>query len=432
MPPSNEEIGNMPMGKKLQSMVYVTFLLIGVGLLWPWNCILSATLFFQNRVFGGTTLYAKVFTSSMMTVSTLSSLLFNVYLERRQHSYIARVVRGLVWQTAAFVLLTLVSALSQTLWMGLEFLLIMALIAVSAVATAWTQNGIMAVANVFGPEFSQSVMMGQAVAGVLPSVVLFVVSIGKSDDPDTDQHNLGIYLYFLTTSLVSVACIWLFFRTQIGDKLRQMTGASSEGAAALPQNDEDNAAAPRIPFSVLFSKLRFLALSIITTFVVTLIFPVFAATTFVSRLPLSNAEYIPLVFTVWNVGDLYGRFIANWSMFRSPQFTPYKTFLYAVARLGFIPCFFYYTVRTRRSTGDKSVLVDLGYILLQFLFGLTNGHIISMSFMKVPESLETDQEKEAAGGFTSIFVSTGLAIGSVISYLFAFMIGGIVSGGEIS
>ena len=424
---SNEAISGLPMSKKLQSMVYVTFLLIGVGLLWPWNNILSATLFFQNNIFKETTIYAKVFTSSMMTVSTLSSLLFNIYLERRQHSYTTRVVRGLVWQAAAFILLTFVSSISSKLWLGLEFLLIMALISVSSIATAWTQNGIMAIANVFGPEYSQSVMMGQAVAGVLPSVVLFLVSIGKSDDPDTVQHNTGIYFYFLTTSLVSVACIWLFFRTQIGDKLREMTGGSS-GTPGLEQDDQ-NTATDRIPFTALFAKLKFLALSIITTFIVTLIFPVFAATTFVSKLPLSNSEYIPLIFTVWNIGDLYGRFIANWSMFRSPDFTPYKTFLYAASRVLFIPFFFYYIVKTRGSNAavNQSILTDLGYILLQFLFGLTNGHIISMSFMKVPESLATDQEKEAAGGFTSIFVSTGLAIGSVISYLFAFMISGITS-----
>lgn len=41
---------------------------------------------------------------------------------------------------------------------------------------AMTQNGIMAIANVFGSEYSQGVMVGQAVAGVLPSLVLFALA----------------------------------------------------------------------------------------------------------------------------------------------------------------------------------------------------------------------------------------------------------------
>lgn len=49
-----------------------------------------------------------------------------------------------------------------------------------------------------------------------------------------------------------------------------------------------------------------------------------------------------------------------------------------------------------------------------------------MSFMKVPEQLDNDDEKEAAGGFTNIFVSTGLALGSIISYVFVFIIDFII------
>ena len=420
---SNDMIASLPMTKKLRSLVYLTFLLIGVGLLWPWNNILSAVLFFQNNIFDETTIYAKIFTSSMMTVSTLSSLLFNIYLERRQHSYTTRVVRGLIWQFSAFILLTFVCSISNSVWMGLEFFIIMVLISISSIATAWTQNGIMAIANVFGSEYSQSVMMGQAVAGVLPSVVLLLVSLGKTDDDAGNGSNKGIYFYFLTTSIVCVSCVILFFKMKIGDKLNSM---SERNCTNIETEGTETSA---VPFSVLYSKLKYLVLSIITTFIVTLIFPVFGANIFVTGLPMSNVQYIPLIFTMWNLGDLYGRMIANWDMFRDPSFTPYKTFVYSVGRVAFIPFFFYFTIKSRgkdeSGANIHSIKLDLGYILLQFLFGVTNGHIISMSFMKVPESLTTDQEKEAAGGFTSIFVSTGLAIGSIISYIFAFMIGNI-------
>ena len=204
---------------KLRYLPFVTFLFVGIGRLWPWNNILSATLYFQNNIFQSTTVYAKIFTSSMMTTSTVTSLIFNLYLSKRQHSYKQRVTRGLFWQILTFLILTLLSYIishSKHIPMGLTFLLILILVGISAVATALTQNGIMAIANVFGPQFSQSVMLGQAVAGVLPSIVLFFVALIKNDsqvgnDPDQETMNPGgVLFYFMTTVLVCVSSIFLY------------------------------------------------------------------------------------------------------------------------------------------------------------------------------------------------------------------------------
>lgn len=71
------------------------------------------------------------------------------------------------------------------------------------------------------------------------------------------------------------------------------------------------------------------------------------------------------------------------------------------------------------------MLQDAFYIIIQYAFGLTNGHVISISFMKVPEELSNDEEREAAGGFTNIFVSTGLTLGSIVSYFFVYIIAAI-------
>ncbi|GAV53723.1 hypothetical protein ZYGR_0AK02250 [Zygosaccharomyces rouxii] len=384
---------------------YLTFLFIGIGLLWPWNCILGASQYFKHDVFLDDTVWSKIFASSMMTVSTVSSTLFNIWLARRQHSYSERVVRGLIWEIVVFVILGTLTLLKSWFSLPFIFISIMVLVAISSLATAMTQNGIMAVANVYGPVFSQAVMVGQAVAGVLPSVVLFIISF--SSDPSR-QSTGGILFYFLTTAAVSIVSILLYRINQIGAKLIHVT----------PRNPTTS----QVPFSVHYSKLKYLVLSIFTTFVVTLIFPVFASTVLVKGLPLTNSQFIPFIFTVWNLGDLYGRVIANWPQFRTPKFAPFKVFVYSLLRILFVPLFFIFS-RTNSSEHISSpMLKDLLYTLLQFLFGLTNGHVISISFMKVPEALTTDDEKESAGGFTNVFVSTGLTLGSILSYGCVFVI----------
>ncbi|CAR27730.1 hypothetical protein ZYGR_0N02160 [Zygosaccharomyces rouxii] len=384
---------------------YLTFLFIGIGLLWPWNCILGASQYFKHDVFLDNTLWSKIFASSMMTVSTVSSTLFNIWLAKRQHSYSERVVRGLIWEIIVFIILGILTLLKSWFSLPFIFISIMVLVAISSVATAMTQNGIMAVANVHGPVFSQAVMVGQAVAGVLPSVVLFIISF--SSDPSR-QSTGGILFYFLTTAAVSIVSIILYRVNQIGAKLVNVSPGSSPSS--------------QVPFSVHYDKLKHLVLSIFTTFVVTLIFPVFASTILVKGLPLANSQFVPFIFTIWNLGDLYGRIIADWPQFRSPKFTPFKVFVYSLLRMLFVPLFFLFS-RVNSSEHTSSPMVkDLLYTLLQFLFGLTNGHVISISFMKVPEALTTDEEKEAAGGFTNIFVSAGLTLGSVLSYGCVFII----------
>lgn len=397
---------------KLKNLNYVSFLMIGVALLWPWNSFLSASLYFQHDVFKDTTIYAHVYISTMMTISTISSVVFNFWLSKRQHSYAKRIARGLVWEILVFGLLCLFVVVHKGFpdWMNFTFL--MSMVLVSSLGTAMTQNGAMALANVFGAQFSQAVMMGQAIAGVLPSLVLFAISyIGES----RDQSVGGIFAYFFSTVLVSVACIILY-------RVSSIDGADK--VDLLIQDVESDPQAEAVPFSLLFKKLRYLVLAIFTTFAVTLLFPVFAANTFVNGLPMHNAQYIPFIFTVWNLGDLYGRAISGYSFFQSENFTPFKAFLYSVARIALVPAFFCFNLNDSRKLSSPSpVLSDLLYILLQFVFGVTNGNALSVSFMKVSSQLTTDKQRKAAGGFTNTFLSAGLAFGSVLSYAFVFIVG---------
>lgn len=410
-----DRLDNNTLWQKLRNVEYFTFCMIGIGLLWPWNCILSAVLYFKHNLFQDFTTWAKIFASTMMAISTIASLVFSVWLASRLSNYPQRVVRGLVWQMLAFVIITLVCLIHRALPMWFSFLCIMVLVLFSAVSTALTQNGILAIANVFGPEYSQAVMVGQAIAGVLPSAVLLILSFGHNDDGDNStESELGILFYIMTTTMVCGACIVLFRQTGIGEKFTALM--TEEGIDIGRDNDE-------VPFGILFDKLKYLVLSIFFTFVVTLIFPVFASTIKSVGFKMNDSHYMPLIFTLWNLGDLYGRVLADLPYFQDENFTPLKTFFYSASRLVHIPLFLYFTVKNQ--TGN-SVMLDLGYMVLQFIFGVTNGHALSLSFMKVPQVLQSDVEKEAAGGFTNIFVSVGLACGSLLSYLFVFIISQIM------
>lgn len=394
--------------EKLKDETYFTFLMIGIGLLWPWNCILSSSVYFINDIFHGDTIWATGFTSSMMSTSTFTSLIFNTWLAKRQHSYSKRVRRGLIWEIIVFSFLGLIAIIHHILPMALSFVIIMFLVAISSIGTGLSQNGIFAIANIYGSEYSQAVVIGQAIAGVAPSLVLVFTALFGSD---SDGMGLpSILMYLLTTVAVSAYCLVLYKKNSLDSKLPSSGEITSDETTT------------EVPFSLLYLKLKWLLLAILMTFIVTMVFPVFASTTKPMGPILNDATYSAFAFTIWNAGDVCGRIVAARPYFRDVSYTAARVFRSAISRIILVPLFFLFTHYNTKERSRGYTILDLLYMFWQFIFGLTNGQIVSVAFMKIPEYLDTEVEKEAAGGFTSIFVFIGLTFGSILSYLTTFIV----------
>lgn len=60
-------------------------------------------------------------------------------------------------------------------------------------------------------------------------------------------------------------------------------------------------------------------------------------------------------------------------------------------------------------------------VVVQGLFGLTNGYVGSECMMGAGEWVDSEEEKEAAGGFMGLALVAGLGVGSFGS----FLVGGV-------
>lgn len=442
---------------------YSTFVLLGIVQLYPWNSMLSLTQFMTHDIFKDNTIYAKTYASTMMTVSTITSVIVNYYLSKKQFGFTSRITKGIMWQLVVFVSMAVLICIVGSLKMGITYLIINFLTFLSSFGTSALQNGTMAWSNIYGSEvYSQAVMFGQAVAGVVPSILLFILSFVdvKSNKPDDNNavdeeatSKVGVILYFISTILLCLFAFVVFRISKIGrdkeletpDEIRLLQHGTSAGSdinkiddtghsyittlTSKPSNAKDKES---IPLMQLYKKVKFNVLSIFTCFVVTLLFPVFAGNTFVAGLPMNNSQYIPLAFLVWNIGDLYGRYIAKPDNFLTKPFfkdsslkkdqSKKKLLLYSILRVLNVPLFF--TCNILNSKIEKGISIDLWYLFLQFMFGLSNGHCIAISFMTMGDNLENEDDnyKASVGGFSLIFVSAGLTIGSLISYMGVYVV----------
>lgn len=170
----------------------------------------------------------------------------------------------------------------------------------------------------------------------------------------------------------------------------------------------------------LCKKLRWLATAVFLCFAVTMVFPVFTQEILSVRDPSTSprlfqkASFIPLAFLLWNAGDLVGRLLTLVPQLRLIQY-PRFLFAFSLLRLAFIPLYLLCNVRGQ----GAAINSDTFYlIIVQFLFGLSNGWLGSNCMMGAVEWVDVD-EREAAGGFMGLMLVAGLTVGSLLSFLTA-------------
>ncbi|EFW99377.1 nucleoside transporter family [Grosmannia clavigera kw1407] len=445
-------------------MEYSIFAIIGVAMLWAWNMFLAAAPYFQMRFATDPWALAN-FQSTITSVSTGTNLAAMLVLTNIQYSasYPFRINSALVINVAVFGLLTASTSLflhvSPTVY--LAFLLLM--VSAAAWACGLIQNGAFAFAASFGrPEYTQAIMAGQAVAGVLPpiaqmvSVLAFAPSGGPpggpppklvsatSNDVISNQDAIAAagtsaFFYFLTAVTISVVALAAFqplVRRHHRLVEARMVEALSESMASI--EEAERTARKVIGMKALFRKLHWVALTVFMCFLITMFFPVFTPKVLSVTTPRSPASstspdaaqpppmsqqprllqpsaFIPLAFFFWNLGDLLGRMSTMLPMATRLRQRPVVLFVPSVARLAFLPLYLLCNLGGR----GASVNSDLFYLFcVQLPFGLSSGFLSSSAMMAAGEWV-SDGEQEAAGGFMGLCLVAGLTVGSLLSFTVA-------------
>lgn len=409
---------------------------------------LAASPYFASR-FSDDPWATENFQSAILSVSTLTNLGSMLALTNMQRSanYPNRIKLALLINTAAFALLTLSTSIFTAVSPRLYLSFLLVDVCFAALATGLFQNGAFAFAASFGrPEYTQAIMAGQGVAGVLPALaqIVSVLAVppaqdvtdhptdGGDDTTATDPAGSAAFIYFLTAVLVSLCTLLAFLPlVRRHDRIVESRMAASHPDLAASMlsthshadiQEAEQAARRVVGMRALFRKLHWLAGSVFMCFAVAMFFPVFTA-----KIPSTHdgsesggssrlfdpEVFIPLAFFAWNLGDLLGRVVtaAPWNAAVRTRM-PSLLFAVSCARAGFLPLYLLCNIRGR----GAAVPSDVFYLaIVQFPFGLTNGWLASNSMMGAAEWVDED-EREAAGGFMGLALVAGLAVGSLLSF----------------
>lgn len=374
---------------------------------------------------------SRTFQSSVLTVSTITNLVVTLLLTKLQRTanYASRIKLGLVTNTVAFILLTISTTTYRDISPDAYLAFVLVDVWLAALATGLFQNGAFAFAAGFGRgEYTQAVMVGQGLAGVLPALAQMVSVLivpqssshpapsGASDESkaqEADTISSSAFIYFLTAVIVSIITLVSFF--PLSSRYQRLI-ASRKAA----QDNEHQAPHTRkvVGLATLLRKLHWEAGAVAICFVATIaFFPVFTGKIMSthnephSRI-FDTEVFIPLGFFCWNAGDLAGRAFTGGAFNERIRSQPVVMFLFGCARFAFLPLYLLCNLHG----GGAVVNSDFFYlVLIQVPFGFSNGWLASNSMMAAAEGVD-EGEREAAGGFMGLCLVAGLAVGSLLSF----------------
>lgn len=384
---------------------------------------LAAAPYFQHRL-QSDDWAATHYQPAILSVSTVTNLgtAFIVAKIQEGASYPRRIVLSLLINTIVFTILAFSTILMEDVAARTYFEFLLIMVFGASMATGISQNGVFAYVSGFERgEYTQAIMAGQGVAGVLPSIVQILTVVAATSRHSTDSNApqgsaKSAFIYFITATVVSSSALLAFLYL-----LKQNSGRPS----MLPTEDDGSILSEHVDRKTvglwdLFKKLHWNSLAVLLVYMITMMAPVYTVQIESvhngagrSRL-FEPAVFIPLAFGIWNAGDLAGRMIVlipHLSLVHRPG----TLFILAVARLVFIPLYLLCNIHGHGAV----VQSDFFYLfVVQLFFGITNGYLGSNCMMGT-NNWVSPEEREPAGGFMSMMLVGGLTAGSLLSFLAA-------------
>lgn len=402
-------------------LVYWIFLLMGTGLLFPWNTIITAVDYFSVLYPSHHVNFAFGLAYNIPSIPILLLLInYGSKFSSTVRSFTAFTVYALV--LISFPILPLLGLEPGTMYSLTLFGVLL-----TGISGATLFGDLFGLAANFTPAETQAIMAGNGVAGLAVAIIRLVT---KASLPETP---VGIatsaLIYFLLAAAVVVSCILglyillglpytkaavSFTKSKQSDSTTALLSDDHTGSL-LEQGGEKkagNQSSSDVTVRSVLKKVWPMGASVTTTFFITLsLFPGLTA-----DIPSTSDDpdhWFPvMMISTFLLFDSIGRAAPNYTVLLTP-----KTIIpFIVARLAFFPLFIF-CVQPRLIASDTVAVV------LMIIFATTNGYLGSLCMMFGP-TLVSDAEKPMAGTIMTTFLNTGIFSGVFFALVVLYIVTG--------
>lgn len=372
-------------------LAYVSFYLLGCGILFPWNAYITAADYFEYR-FPGQHM-DRLFTIFYLFCN-LSALLAMLRWHYKFPSR-DRIVIGFTGFIALLVMPIILDFFPANI---LTLFLTLLIVAGSGICDGVAQGALFGDAALLPPENTHALVAGTALSGVAVSALRLLT---KAAFPATLAGlRASADLYFILGAVVCVLSL-IVYTAVLPPLLRQYYVQTLTSETAVTSDDTEPI------FHALSSVLKQiwqLSAALVMTYIVTLsIFPgVLAEDVHSAKL---GSWYPVLLITACNVADWAGK--------SAPMYAPLmvvdpgRIFVLSVCRFVFIPLFY---VTARSGTGAAMI----GFLTLAL--GLTNGWLTTCAMVSGPMRVGPSRAG-LVGNVLVLSLIIGLCVGAGCGFL---------------
>ncbi|KAJ2611457.1 hypothetical protein H4S08_003152 [Coemansia sp. RSA 1365] len=416
------------LNEKSVRVTYVLFLGIGLATLLPWNLFISASEFFKYQFSGSRQEYTfqNWFSVIYMVITFLSTVYAMLTVTKSSPN--TRIVGGLLANSLVYIV-GIVLPLMPALRGSISFYIAITQLGVTAMSSGMLMNSAFALVAHFPAVHAEGILSGQAIAGVLATTVQLVAAytVMPPSNPNLDNEIpasaeglvFRTVAYFSFVAIVNLILTIAFCRVSRDSYYQQQSklaypghvsahdrGRETERLITLPtESAVPSPTSDASAFKDTFRQIAGYVYVVILDFALTLsVFP--SVTSLVS--PTSGYKFLAeWHYLMYSVGDLLGRRIAptlKVSRVRSLIFL-------GLLRLLFIPAFF--SSNVSYSVWHNWIRSDGAFLFLILLLGTGNGYLSTRAAMIAPG---ISSNPTIAGSIIAIAVSSGLALGSVLSW----------------
>ncbi|XP_005666121.2 equilibrative nucleoside transporter 1 isoform X2 [Sus scrofa] len=456
--------------------VWLIFFMLGLGTLLPWNFFMTATAYFTNRLdmshnvsLGPAELskdvellatstaplatsttpsternYLSAIFNNVMTLCAMLPLLLFTCLNSFLHQRIPQSVR-ILGSLVAILLVFLITAILVKVSLDPLPFFVITMIKIMLINSfgAILQGSLFGLAGLLPASYTAPIMSGQGLAGFFASVAMICAIASGSE---LSESAFGYFITACAVIILTIICYLGLPRLEFyryyqqlklegpGEQETKLDLITKDPSTTCPPPGEESKAGQeelRVSASnsqpsnkshsvrAILRSILVPALSVCFVFTVTIgVFPAVAAEVKSSIADTTspwNNYFIPVsCFLTFNIFDWLGRSLTAVTMW------PGKDSLWlpilVLARLAFVPLLLLCNVQPRHylpMVFDHDAL----YIFFMAAFAFSNGYLASLCMCFGPKKV-TPAEAETAGAIMAFFLSLGLALGAVFSFLF--------------
>lgn len=410
------------------NLVWFGCSLLGVGVLLPWNALISAVGYFSQMLCDGGTedcdsksTKFPFYMSIAYNIPSIPLLLLSTVFASR-FSYKSRIVACFSGEFVVFVCICIIVGLPH-ISTNASFWLILLCTFLSGCCSALLFGAILSFTAIFPPHYTTAVMSGNGVAGIIAGLLRVITLASVKDPASAAAGKSSSLIFFGITTAIFAACIVAFIamlKNAYTEYYLHTQGIVTDGEEESALLKEEETLQHPVSALAVQKKIWIPSVCVFLVFFISLsLFP--GMTYSICKDPSSkfSQEWFGVILIgLFQVCDFIGRTLPRWTQFGlfNKKILPFPILARALFFVAFIYCIV---------PADKHLVSNWWPCIFMVIFAITNGVTGSISMMLGPTLVE-EHERPTAGYLMSLYLNSGIFAG----VLFALAVESLVDAPE--